>query len=99
MCVCVCVGGGGGGGSGHLGPPSRSAPGLDELICVSQPYSVNLPCIMYLYNVIDEGASCSSVVSVRSWCDGSPDRPFMVDPLSYVSLQPVLHDWCNKGRG
>ena len=22
-----------------------------------------------------------------------------VDPLSYVSFQPVLHDWCNKGRG
>ena len=22
-----------------------------------------------------------------------------VDPLSYFSLQPVLHDWCNKGCG
>ena len=22
-----------------------------------------------------------------------------VDPLSYFSLQPVLRDWCNKGRG
>ena len=22
-----------------------------------------------------------------------------VDPLSYLSLQPVLHDWCNKARG
>ena len=22
-----------------------------------------------------------------------------VDPLSYFLLQPVLHDWCNKGRG
>ena len=21
------------------------------------------------------------------------------DPLSYFSFQPVLHDWCNKGRG
>ena len=20
-------------------------------------------------------------------------------PLSYFSFQPVLHDWCNKGRG
>ena len=20
-----------------------------------------------------------------------------VDPLSYFSFQPVLHDWCNKG--
>ena len=23
----------------------------------------------------------------------------MVDPLRYFSFQPVLHDWCNKGRG
>ena len=22
----------------------------------------------------------------------------MVDPLSYFSFQPALHDWCNKGR-
>ena len=22
-----------------------------------------------------------------------------VDPLSYLSFQLVLHDWCNKGRG
>ena len=22
-----------------------------------------------------------------------------VDPLSYFSFQPVLYDWCNKGRG
>ena len=22
-----------------------------------------------------------------------------VDPLSYFSFQPVLHDWCNKDRG
>ena len=21
-----------------------------------------------------------------------------VNPLSYLSFQPVLHDWCNKGR-
>ena len=35
---------------------------------------------------------------VCSWCDGSLDRSFMVDPLSYLSFQPVLHDWCNNGR-
>ena len=23
----------------------------------------------------------------------------MVDSLSYFSFQPLLHDWCNKGRG
>ena len=37
--------------------------------------------------------------SVCSWCDGSSDRPFMVDPLSYFSFQPVLHNWCNNGCG
>ena len=30
---------------------------------------------------------------------GSSDQSFMVDPLSYFSFQPVLHDWCNKGSG
>ena len=37
--------------------------------------------------------------SVHLWRDGSSDRSFMVDPLTYFSFQPVLHDWCNKGRG
>ena len=23
----------------------------------------------------------------------------LISPLSYFSFQPVLHDWCNKGRG
>ena len=32
------------------------------------------------------GVRCISVV-----------RPFIIDPLSYFSFQPVLHDWCNKG--
>ena len=32
-------------------------------------------------------------------CDGSSDRSFMVDPLSYFLFQPVLHDWFNKGCG
>ena len=29
--------------------------------------------------------------------DGSSDRSFVADPLSYFSFHPVLHDWCNKG--
>ena len=37
--------------------------------------------------------------SVCSWCDGSSDRSLMVDPLSYFSFQPVLHNICGKGRG
>ena len=36
-------------------------------------------------------------IFIRSWCDGSSDRSFMVDPLNYFSFQPALHDWCNKG--
>ena len=36
--------------------------------------------------------------SVRSWCDGSSNRSFMVDPLRYFSFQPGLHDWCVKKR-
>ena len=27
------------------------------------------------------------------------DWSLMVDPLSYLLLQPVLHNWCNKGHG
>ena len=37
--------------------------------------------------------------SIYSWCDGSSDRSLMVDPLSYFSFHPVLHDWCTKGCG
>ena len=37
--------------------------------------------------------------SARLWCGESSDRSLMVEPLSYFSFQPVLHDWCNKGRG
>ena len=37
--------------------------------------------------------------SVCSWYSGSSDQSFMVDPLSYLLFQPVLHDWCNKGCG
>ena len=37
--------------------------------------------------------------TVRSWCDGSSDPSFIVDPLGYLPFHPVLHDWCNKGRG
>ena len=34
---------------------------------------------------------------VRAFAHGSLDRSFMVDPLSYFSLPPVLHAWCIKG--
>ena len=50
-----------------------------------------------LYN---EGAGRSSEVErslMVRWVVGSILHG--VDPLSYFSFQPVLHDWCNKGRG
>ena len=46
------------------------------------------------------GARCSSVV--RAFAHGAMGcriDPSWVDPLSYFSFQPVLHDWCNKGHG
>ena len=42
------------------------------------------------------GTICRSVVRVFSWCDMLSDQSFMVDPLSYFSCQPVLHNWCSK---
>ena len=36
---------------------------------------------------------------VRVFAHGAMDRSFMVDPLSYFSFQPVIHDWRNKGCG
>ena len=38
--------------------------------------------------------------SICSWCYVFvSDQSLMVDPLSYVLFQPVLHHWCNKGCG
>ena len=34
---------------------------------------------------------------VRAFAHGAMGR--RIDPLNYFSFQPVLHDWCNKGRG
>ena len=45
-------------------------------------------------------ARCSSVS--RTFAHGAmgcADRSLRVDPLSSFSFQPVIHDWCNKGRG
>ena len=65
-------------------------------------YHVNT-CLLYnvllLYS-IDRGAGRSSEVErslMVRWVVGSILHE--VDPLRYFSFQPVLHDWCNKGRG
>ena len=41
---------------------------------------------------VQTAAWCIHQITVGSILHG-------VDPLSYFSFQPVLHDWCNKGRG
>ena len=48
----------------------------------------------------NRGAGCSSEVErslMVQWVVGSILHG--VDPLSYFSFQPVLHDWYNIGRG
>ena len=37
-------------------------------------------------------------ITVCSWCNGSSDWSFMVDPLNHYLFQSVLHNWCNKGQ-
>ena len=64
--------------------------------CPHRSYTFN----PFIY--IDErsGAGRSSEVErslMVRWVVGSILQG--VDPLSYFSFQPVLHDWCNKGRG
>ena len=44
---------------------------------------------------VERGARCSSMV--RAFAHGAVGR--RIDPLIYFSFQPVLLDWCNKGRG
>ena len=55
-------------------------------------------------------SSFSDFVSFRAGRSSEVERSLMVrwvvgsilhgvDPLSYFSFQPVIHDWCNKGRG
>ena len=49
--------------------------------------------------VSSSGARCSSVV--RAFAHGAMGRridPSWGGPIELFSFQPVLHDWCNKGR-
>ena len=52
--------------------------------------------VFYLATHLTEGARCSSMV--RAFSHGVVGRRIN-SFLSYFSFQPVLHDWCNKGRG
>ena len=53
---------------------------------------------MCMYNNLGAGRSSEVERSLMvRWVVGSILHG--VDPLSYFSFQPVLHDWCNKGCG
>ena len=65
---------------------------------------LTLFCCFYCYIIVIyhtyTGAGHSSEVErslMVRWVVGSILHG--VDPLSYFSFQPVLHYWCNKGRG
>ena len=51
-------------------------------------------CSLHSFNMYG-GARCSSVVRALAYVTVVRQ----IDPLSYFSFQPVLHNWCNKGRG
>ena len=86
---------------------------FDEVI----PHHICLVLDVFLINHLNNTIVYSSEYrgkGVRSWCDGSSDGSFMVDPLSYFSFQPVLIKksipcsdssrltrtiWYNKGCG
>ena len=60
----------------------------------------------FTFHAYTKVATCSSGRDVAPWLERSLMVRWVVgsilhgvDPLSYFSLQPVLHDWCNKGRG
>ena len=60
----------------------------------------NLSLVLYKKSSYTLGAGRSSEVErslMVRWVIGSILHG--VDPLSYFSFQPVLHDWCNKGCG
>ena len=61
---------------------------------------IKLSCLVLSCLVLSLGAGRSSEVErslMVRWVVGSILHG--VDPLSYFSFQPVLHDCCNKGRG
>ena len=81
----------------HLSPFRMSSNVVDISLIVKQP-SVSLHIVILTQT--RQGAGRSSEVErslMVRWVVGSILHG--VDPLSYFSFQPVLHDWCNKGRG
>ena len=77
---------------------------LKVMLCLQHTLKVML-CLQHTLKVMfclhrHPGAGRSSEVErslMVRWVVGSILHG--VDPLSYFSFQPVLHNWCNKGRG
>ena len=69
--------------------------------CLTERPSLGLnQCVRIQNNAKRQGAGRSSEVErslMVRWVTGSILHG--VDPLSYFSFQPVLHNWCNKGHG
>ena len=67
------------------------------LLCTFLHLLLTFPCTSLSFFL---GVGCSSEVECSlmvRWVVGLILHG--VDPLSYFSFQPVLHNWCNKGRG
>ena len=53
-----------------------------------------------LYNVLNWHVLLSSGgTRCSSWCDYILVSMLHGGPIEQLLFQPVLHDWCNKGRG
>ena len=73
---------------------------LLQVVCQKTNIPLNTTSSQRLKTTRGEGAGRSSEVErslMVRWVVGSILHG--VDPLSYFSFQPVLHDWCDKGRG
>ena len=82
--------------NGHFNPNYKVT--LTLTLTLTLAFTLTLTLALTL--ILTGGARCSSVVRVFAhgrWVVGSILHG--VNPLSYFSFQPVLHDWCNKGRG
>ena len=82
-------------GLGYTDVQKRTAPW-----CVQETVPFGRGSVMVWGGSCDQGAGHSSEVEhslMVQWVVGSILHG--VDPLSYFSFQPVLHHWCNKGRG
>ena len=79
-------------------PPSLMTSVQAALLIPFFPTSISFILVFPLWSW--QGAGRSSEVErslMVRWIVGSILHG--VDPLNYFSFQPVLHDWCNKGRG